>query len=118
MGMELESGAQPNDNHGTSAGHTIVVSNSRGPAMLADFVADLGSGAFAGTKQQAAQCDVVILATRCGSAWLMLSRDRLARPHPNRRDERAHGPCSRHRSSWRHQIASRIEGAHLERDGC
>ena len=50
--------------HLISAGHTIVVSNSRGPATLADFVADLGSGAIAGTKQQAAECGVVILATR------------------------------------------------------
>ena len=45
------------------AGHTLVVSNSRGPETLADFVADLGPGAIAGTKQQAAECDVVILAT-------------------------------------------------------
>ncbi|MEH2066952.1 MAG: NAD(P)-binding domain-containing protein [Nostoc sp.] len=50
--------------HLISAGHTIVVSNSRGPETLADFVADLGSGVTAGTKQQAAECDVVILATR------------------------------------------------------
>jgi len=43
-------------------GHTIVVSNSRGPQTLADFVADLGPGAIGGTKQQAADCDVVVLA--------------------------------------------------------
>ena len=49
--------------HLITAGHTIVVSNSRGPATLADFVADLGPGAIAGTKHQAAECDVVILAT-------------------------------------------------------
>ena len=49
--------------HLLDAGHTIVVSNSRGPGTLADFVADLGSGAVAGTKQRAAECDVVILAT-------------------------------------------------------
>ena len=49
--------------HLINAGHTIVVSNSRGPETLADFVADLGSNAIAGTKQQAAACDVVILAT-------------------------------------------------------
>jgi len=48
--------------HWINAGHTIVVSNSRGPATLADFVADLGPRAIAGTKQQAAECDVVILA--------------------------------------------------------
>ena len=44
------------------AGHTIVVSNSRGPETLADFVADLGPGAVARTREQAAECDVVILA--------------------------------------------------------
>jgi 8-hydroxy-5-deazaflavin:NADPH oxidoreductase len=49
--------------HLINAGHTIVVSNSRGPETLTDFVADLGPGAIAGTKQQAAECDVVILAT-------------------------------------------------------
>jgi 8-hydroxy-5-deazaflavin:NADPH oxidoreductase len=50
--------------HLMTAGHTLVVSNSRGPETLAGFVADLGPGAIAGTKQQAAECDVVILATR------------------------------------------------------
>jgi 8-hydroxy-5-deazaflavin:NADPH oxidoreductase len=49
--------------HFIGAGHTVVVSNSRGPETLADFVADLGPGALAGTKQQAAESDVVILAT-------------------------------------------------------
>jgi 8-hydroxy-5-deazaflavin:NADPH oxidoreductase len=49
--------------HLIAAGHTIVVSNSRGPATLADFVADLGPGATAGTREQAAECDVVVLAT-------------------------------------------------------
>jgi predicted dinucleotide-binding enzyme len=45
------------------AGHTLVVSNSRGPETLFDFVAGLGPNAIAGTKQQAVDCDVVILAT-------------------------------------------------------
>src|ERR1700744_2446276 len=49
--------------HLITAGHTIVVSNSRGPETLAGFVANLGPNATAGTKQQAAQCDVVVLAT-------------------------------------------------------
>jgi 8-hydroxy-5-deazaflavin:NADPH oxidoreductase len=48
--------------HLINAGHTIVVSNSRGPATLADFVAELGPGAIAGTREQAAECDIVILA--------------------------------------------------------
>jgi predicted dinucleotide-binding enzyme len=45
------------------AGHTLVVSNSRGPETLTAFAAELGPNAMAGTKQQAAECDVVILAT-------------------------------------------------------
>src|SRR5580692_9422782 len=48
--------------HLINAGHTIVVSNYRGPTTLADFVADLGPRAIAGTRQQAAECDIVILA--------------------------------------------------------
>ncbi|MGA8439707.1 MAG: NAD(P)-binding domain-containing protein [Candidatus Sulfotelmatobacter sp.] len=49
--------------HLITAGHTIVVSNSRGPATLAGFVADLGPAAIAGTREEAAECDVVVLAT-------------------------------------------------------
>jgi len=49
--------------HLINAGHEIIVSNSRGPEALAGLVADLGLGATAGTKKQAAECDVVILAT-------------------------------------------------------
>jgi len=48
--------------HLITAGHTAVVSNSRGPETLAGFVADLGPKAVAGTKQQAADCGIVILA--------------------------------------------------------
>ena len=50
--------------HLINAGRTIVVSNSRGPKTLGKFVAELGPGAIAGTKQQAAKCDIVILATK------------------------------------------------------
>ena len=59
--------------HLTTAGHTLVVSNSKGPETLIGFVADLGAGATAGTKQQAAECDVVILRPD-GSASLLLSK--------------------------------------------
>lgn len=48
--------------HLLAAGHTLVVSNSRGPETLTNFVAGLGPGASAGTKEQAADCEVVILA--------------------------------------------------------
>ena len=46
-----------------TAGHTVVVSNSRGPETPTRFIAELGPNAIAGMKQQAAECDVVILAT-------------------------------------------------------
>ena len=49
--------------HLINAGHEIIVSNSRGPETLAGLVADLGPGATAGTKRQAAESDIVILAT-------------------------------------------------------
>jgi predicted dinucleotide-binding enzyme len=49
--------------HLINAGHEIIVSNSRGPETLAGLVADLGPRATAGTKTQATECDVVILAT-------------------------------------------------------
>lgn len=45
-------------------GHTLVASNSRGPETLADFVADHGYDAIAGTNEHAAESDVVMLATR------------------------------------------------------
>src|SRR6266568_2659792 len=49
--------------HLINAGHAIVVSNSRGPETLTGLVADLGPSATAGTKKQAAESDIVILAT-------------------------------------------------------
>jgi 8-hydroxy-5-deazaflavin:NADPH oxidoreductase len=49
--------------HLINAGHEILVSNSRGPATLAEIVGGLGPSAKAGTKQQAADCDIAILAT-------------------------------------------------------
>jgi hypothetical protein len=49
--------------HLINAGHQITVSNSRGPETLAGLVAELGPTATSGTKAQAAECDVVILAT-------------------------------------------------------
>jgi 8-hydroxy-5-deazaflavin:NADPH oxidoreductase len=54
--------------HLINAGHEIIVSNSRGPETLAGLVAELGPGATAGTKAQAAESDVVILATNWESA--------------------------------------------------
>jgi predicted dinucleotide-binding enzyme len=45
-----------------SAGHKVVLSNSRGPASLADLVEQLGAGASAGRVADAAQADLTFLA--------------------------------------------------------
>src|ERR1700744_5285481 len=43
-------------------GHKVLLSNSRGPASLADVVNTLGTGASAVTPQEAADADIVVLA--------------------------------------------------------
>src|SRR5882724_2852201 len=43
-------------------GHQITLSNSRGPDSLAELVKELGPGAIAGTPQEAAEQDLVVLA--------------------------------------------------------
>jgi predicted dinucleotide-binding enzyme len=43
------------------AGYEVIVSNSRGPESLADIVKQLGPRAKAGTRQEAAHSDVVVL---------------------------------------------------------
>ena len=59
--------------HLISGGHTIVVSNSRGPESLTGLISELGPSAAAGTKQQTAECDVTILATNWVSVPQALS---------------------------------------------
>ena len=44
------------------AGHEVVLSNSRGPESLAGVVEELGPGASAGTVEEAADADLVLLA--------------------------------------------------------
>src|SRR5207245_11226600 len=44
------------------AGHKVKLSNSRGPASLREIVKQLGSGAIASTKEEAAACEMVLLA--------------------------------------------------------
>jgi 8-hydroxy-5-deazaflavin:NADPH oxidoreductase len=44
------------------AGYDVIVSNSRGPESLTGVVRQLGPRAKAGTRQEAAQVDVVVLA--------------------------------------------------------
>jgi predicted dinucleotide-binding enzyme len=48
------------------AGHTVVMSNSRGPQTLVDLVADLGPSARAGTTADAARADLVVVTIPLG----------------------------------------------------
>jgi predicted dinucleotide-binding enzyme len=43
-------------------GRSVVISNSRGPDSLAPVVSTLGDGAAAGTVDEAAAADIVVLA--------------------------------------------------------
>lgn len=45
-----------------AAGHEALLSNSRGPETLTQLVADLGPGAIAATRDEAAQAEIVVLA--------------------------------------------------------
>jgi predicted dinucleotide-binding enzyme len=56
--------AQTFAKHFLPFGHQVVLSNSRGPDSLADLVKELGAGATAGTLQEAAEQDIVVLATK------------------------------------------------------
>ena len=53
--------AQALAGHLMTAGHRVVLSNSRGPSTLDDVVANLGPLASAGTVEHAAQADMVFL---------------------------------------------------------
>src|SRR6266849_3151359 len=44
------------------AGHKVRLSNSRGPESLREIVNRLGPGAMAATKEEAAACEIVLLA--------------------------------------------------------
>jgi predicted dinucleotide-binding enzyme len=44
------------------AGHKVKLSNSRGPDSLREIVNQLGPGAMAATKEEAAACEMVLLA--------------------------------------------------------
>src|SRR5437879_12879188 len=44
------------------AGHKVKISNSRGPDSLQEIVNQLGRGATAATREEAAACEMVLLA--------------------------------------------------------
>ena len=48
--------------HLLKAGHSVILSNSKGPGSLKDTIASLGKGARAGSNEEAASADIVVLA--------------------------------------------------------
>ena len=48
--------------HLLASGHDVVLSDSRGPESLAGLVSELGPGATADTRYEAAQAEIVVLA--------------------------------------------------------
>jgi 8-hydroxy-5-deazaflavin:NADPH oxidoreductase len=54
--------AQIISKHALAVGHRVLLSNTRGPDSLASLVKELGSGAEAGTPQQATEQDITVLA--------------------------------------------------------
>jgi 8-hydroxy-5-deazaflavin:NADPH oxidoreductase len=54
--------AQAFARHALKVGHTIKISNSRGPSTLGETVQTLGSGVTAVTKEEAAASEIVVLA--------------------------------------------------------
>ena len=64
--------AQTITKHVLPHGHQVVLSNSRGPASLGALVKELGLGASAGTVQDAARQDTVVLAVKWPSVQAAL----------------------------------------------
>src|SRR5712671_2960309 len=54
--------AQAFAKHALKAGHKVMLSNSRGPDSLREIVNQLAPGATAATKEEAAACEMVLLA--------------------------------------------------------
>jgi predicted dinucleotide-binding enzyme len=64
--------AQTIAKHVLPLGHEVLLSNRRGPDSLAALVKELGPGAAAGTPQQAAEQDIVVLAVNWPSVQAAL----------------------------------------------
>src|ERR1700740_2931315 len=54
--------AQAFSKQALKAGHKVKLSNSRGPGSLREIVNELGAGAIAAIKEEAAACEMVLLA--------------------------------------------------------
>jgi predicted dinucleotide-binding enzyme len=64
--------AQTISKHVLPFGHRVLLSNTRGPDSLASLVKELGAAAEAGTPQQAAEQDIVVLAVNWPSVQAAL----------------------------------------------
>src|SRR5580692_3969800 len=64
--------AQTISRHVLPFGHRVLLSNRRRPDSLASVVKGLGTGAEAGTPQQAAEQDIVVLAVNWPSVQAAL----------------------------------------------
>jgi 8-hydroxy-5-deazaflavin:NADPH oxidoreductase len=64
--------AQTIARHVLPLGHEVVLSNTQGPDSLTSLLAELGPGAAAGTPQQAAAQDIVVLAVSWPSVQIAL----------------------------------------------
>lgn len=64
--------AQTISKHVLPFGHRVLLSNRRGPDSLASLVKELGTGAEAGTPQQTAEQDIVVLAVNWPSVQAAL----------------------------------------------
>lgn len=65
--------AQAVAHHAVRTGHSVTLSNRRGPDSLAEIIDRLGANARAGTREEAASAELVLLA----SPWIAV-RDALA----------------------------------------
>ena len=69
--------------HIAKAGFETIVSNSRGPESLAALVSKLGPRAKAGTRQEAAQADVVVFALPFLSVSVLNQQEFREEPVPD-----------------------------------
>jgi hypothetical protein len=65
--------AQTYAKHFVRHGHEVVLSNTKGPDSLVELVRSIGPNAKAGTVEEAAKQDIVILCVRWHQAKLALA---------------------------------------------
>jgi predicted dinucleotide-binding enzyme len=87
--------AQTISKHVLPFGHQVLLSNTRGPDSLASLVRELGPGATAGSPQEAAAQDMVVLAVN----WSSVQTARLRRSHPLGRRSNCDSEAAPSRSS-------------------